>query len=220
MDLTQDETMVLAQLGVDGALFATHLRQLLEGDYWRRLVKLGLLQQATSDVGLVLGLTERGRREVVAQDLLEGGTPPYLNSPTSLINRAYLMLVWQHLEAAGYEGVSVYYKRGSGLTKNQNTAQVLSLVVRPAGYQPPPLDPSEDERRAYPLVYAPLGQGPATGATFRTLYYRHRQQVYRWQSPVLLAVPAWTPDLRRQQELLQERANKQEVVRVLVVHPD
>ncbi|GAA5504305.1 hypothetical protein Dxin01_04075 [Deinococcus xinjiangensis] len=244
MDRTDGERVTLAQLGQDGALFATDLQRMTEGHYWLRLVKQGLVLEAMSDLGLVLGLTSQGRQAVLQDDLLNGDTPPYLASPTSLLDRAYQMLVLRHLvDDRGYKVMGAYYKSAAGLprgkkknkgdmggdtgskekkevTKRQYTDQRLSLVVEPPAYQPPPLDLSEDGRRAYPLVYAPLGQGPASGKTFRRLYYLHRQQTMRWRSPVLLAVPAWTPDLRRQQELLQERKNTQKVIEILVIRPD
>ena len=178
---------VLRAVGRAGAVRADRLTVMTHGDEdWRG--GIGSVYRLThTPYGQIVSLCEGGR-EVFVETF--GGRPDYLDRPASVADRAHQAEALRHLQTQ-FETVDVIRKKQGGLPRpghdRATTDQILAFRVRPVGS-------SVTVERA-PLLCAIGASAPLTMQAVRRLIRLHRTDVVRWGHPVIIAVPALTPEV-------------------------
>jgi len=212
--LDQRTAAALTHLGEPGALVEASMAP----HDWQALVNAHYARVYQTVLGPTLALTEEGR--VVFATILhdEGHFDvhiPYLNGPSVVADCAYQMLAVDQLKALGYT-VNAVARRRRSLPTAKKGAQT-SIVSR-IHLQPPNVtfSPSYVAEIGYPVLHANISQGGAGVPQLQHLAEHYGARVTVWQHPVMVAVPAITPAMRRLVNKLRE-TKRCEVLRLIEI---
>ncbi|QLG10694.1 hypothetical protein HLB42_07865 [Deinococcus sp. D7000] len=207
MRLNPLQSNVLAIVGVQGALTTRRVA----ADFgprplWHPLLTAGLLREYQTIYGPIVGLTDAGRR------YQEHLNCPYIASPSTAADRAYLNDALRVVLDAGYTIEDHDYQQAGGERRRQMLAAgqrpVTSVIVRTTLRVPEAVarDIYTDTRRrieplhhiggtyappqlGYPSLYASVRGGGINLPALKRLYKRHSLDTSDWHHPLLLAVP-------------------------------
>ncbi|MFK7602085.1 hypothetical protein ACI3L1_07710 [Deinococcus sp. SM5_A1] len=207
MTLTSVQNSVLSIIGVQGALTS---RRVI-ADYgprplWHPLLTQGLLREYQTIYGPVVGLTDAGRQH--QQHL----NCPYIASPSTAADRAYLNDALSVVVGADYEIEAHDYQQAGGKRRHQLLAAgqppTTSVIIRTTLRVPERVadniyrDTHQRVERlhyiggsyapaqlGYPYLYASIRGGGINLSALKRLYKRHSLDTATWHHPLLLAVP-------------------------------
>lgn len=205
MMLTEHEDRALSLLVTYGALSAPTFERICDTPEasWQGLKEKGLVRLHHVLYGPVIGLTRPG----LAYARTRYTHAPYLISPESVANRAYLNDTLQHLYTLGYRdpGEAPQYKRDPDSKKEwKYTHEIISYTVRipdddyaTLTYEPYNVPHSQLRitgfRPGQPRLYATISQGGISPKQAENYIKTHHLAIKCWQTPLLIAVPDPTP---------------------------
>ena len=207
MSLNEIEQGVLLWIGELGGVTSRRTQQ-VQGPRpnWHRLIRENYVREYSTVYGKVLGLTAKGRAVFKDQNF------PYLASPSTVVDRAYLNDALSILLGEGYKVAYVEHQRaspkqGGGLHRTPATTDVIvrttlrvperlaDQIYADTRYEVKPLEfvggrnGVPVSQLGYPYLYASIRNGGITPAALKRLHKLHRFDIDQWHHPLLLAVP-------------------------------
>jgi hypothetical protein len=200
-------TQVFWAVAQAGALTTRRvIRQFGPKPNWEAALRQRYLREMQSTYGPVLTVGDVARKLIQARPPPpEKGLIPYVAGPSAVADRAFLMDALEALAAQGYTVARHDYKK-AGTVGNaaRRGAKVTHQIIRTVMKVPEtrmswqaadgkPYGPDHygiyPETPGYPLLYATISNGGIKLPRLQKLYKRHKRDIARWATPLLIAVP-------------------------------